>query len=584
VSVDRQVAAPPLRVGGLEAAAVWVETHAKLVLGAFSALYLALTIPIAARLPLSNDEFFTYYIARAHGLNGIRRALESGAEQTPPLSHVLARIALALFGNSKLALRLPEVLAYLGASLFLYAFVTRRSSRLYGLIAVLVPAVTLAYAYSYEARSYALVLLFGAFALLCWQRCDSSRRRLALAGLALGLALATASNYYAVLLLLPLGLGEALHALRARRVRFAVWLAFGAAFVPLVVLLPLIRASRKYSAHFYSKATWHDPTDFYAFLTKTSLMPARVFVDHDRAIIGLAVVAIALLVLVVPRLPVRGPALVGLGSAIVLLPLGGLLVANALGVTLYWRELALVMVLAVLAAYVVHRARQGTLGPRIPPHELAAATGFILLPLATVVLAKSATGAFEFRYALPAVIGAAVVVPLALSRLERARPAVGLLLLAVLFVGWLGYAVSENRRASSAIERQQTIFRFLETRTGMRLPILLVHPHDYLELASIAPRPLAPRVIYLADPQAALRRGGSDTVELGLEELRKLGPLHVYDYGRFVGRRPRFLALVTFHHGDRTWVFPQLRADGMTIRLRESQGDLQLYDVAPSIG
>ena len=90
---------------------------------------LAVTVPLAARLPLSNDEFFTYYIARAHGLNGIRRALESGAEQTPPLSHVLSRISMEIFGTSKLAIRLPELLAYLGFSLCLYAVVSYRRPR-----------------------------------------------------------------------------------------------------------------------------------------------------------------------------------------------------------------------------------------------------------------------------------------------------------------------------------------------------------------------------------------------------------------------------------------------------------------------
>jgi len=580
--VEREVVAPSLRAGALESAAAWVEAHARLVLAAFTALYLAVTVPLAARLPLSNDEFFTYYIARAHGLNGIRRALESGAEQTPPLSHVLSRISMDIFGTSKLAIRLPELLAYLGFSLCLYAVVSYRRPRLIGLLAVLVPAVTVAYTYAYEARSYALVLCFGALALASWQRCNSARRRLAVGGLVCALALATASNYYAVLLLFPLALAEGVRALQARRLDVPVWLAFGGAFVPLVVFLPLIRASHKYSAHFYSKATWHDPTDFFAYLTKTSLLPAKVFVDHDRSILALTLLAVAVVIVAVRRLP-RGSGLVAFGIAIVVVPLAGLLVANALGTTLYVREGALVVALGVLAAYVVYRARavEGLDG-RLEPAELAAALGFILLPLATVVLAKAATGAFQFRYALPAVIGAAVVLPVAFRRLEFDRPAAALVMLALLSVSWLGYAVSENRRASRAIERQATIFRFLEDETaGNRRPILLAHPHDYLELASVAPAALAPRLIYLADPQAALRRNGSDTVDLGLQEMRKLGPLHVHDYGPFVRRRPRFLALVTFHHGDWNWVFPQLRADGMKIKLRAARGDLQLYQVGP---
>jgi len=111
-----------------------------------------------------------------------------------------------------------------------------------------------------------------------------------------------------------------------------------------------------------------------------------------------------------------------------------------------------------------------------------------------------------------------------------------------------------------------------------------VHPHDYLELASIAPRPLAPRLIYLSDVKDSLRVTGTDTVERGLIELAKLGPLHVRDYHQFVTRRPHFLALVTFHHGTWNWLFPQLRADGFAIKLRASRGDLQLYDVQALAG
>lgn len=576
--------APARSAAAPGAVASWVDAHARLVVAAFAVVYLAVTLPIAARLPLDNDEYFTYYIARAHGLRGIWNALHSGAEQTPPLSHVLARVSMDVFGNTRIAIRLPELLAYLGASICLYAIVSARSSRLTGLVALVLPSATAAYLYAFDARSYALVLAFAAFALLCWQRAERADSRLPHLGLAVALALAVASNYYAVLLLLPLAFGQAVRTARTRRVDRLTVAAFGGAFVPLVAFLPLIEASRRYSAHFYGKASWRDPTDFYAWLTNTSFMSTHIFVAHDRALLALTLVAVALLLLALPRLPSGGVRLVLLGGAVALVPTVGLFASDPLfGVTsIYARELGVVLVLLTLAGLVVLRARSARpLYPSLAPDELAVAVGLVLFPLAAVLLAKAGTGAFQFRYALPAVIGAAILLPHALYRLVGGRSVICLVVLVGTTIGFLSYAVSERRLAGRVRAQQQEVFALLDQRAAGHLPILLAHPHDYLELASIAPRPLAPRLIYLSDPAASLRVNGTDTVELGLIELAKLSRLHVHDYGRYIARRPRFLVLVTFHQGRWNWLFPRLRADGMKIRLRASRGTIRLYEVGP---
>ena len=62
------------------------------------------------------------------------------------------------------------MLGYLLMSVCVFGFVVRRASRLYGLVAVLLPIATIAHGYAYEARAYGLVLGFSAAALLCWQR------------------------------------------------------------------------------------------------------------------------------------------------------------------------------------------------------------------------------------------------------------------------------------------------------------------------------------------------------------------------------------------------------------------------------
>jgi Dolichyl-phosphate-mannose-protein mannosyltransferase len=115
------------------------------VLGGFSILYLVVTSSIASRKLMWNDELFTYYIAVLPHISDIWSALLSGGEQTPPLVHLITRAAVTLFGGSHLAIRLPEILSFWVMSLCLFQFVSKRSSALYGCVAMLFPLVTQAY-------------------------------------------------------------------------------------------------------------------------------------------------------------------------------------------------------------------------------------------------------------------------------------------------------------------------------------------------------------------------------------------------------------------------------------------------------
>ena len=98
-------------------------------------------------------------------------------EQTPPLFYAITRASFWLFGVNNLSIRLPEMLAFWMASACLYVYVRRATSALAGLVAATLPLVTTAFQYSYEARPYALVIGFGALALLAWQSVALGRRR-----------------------------------------------------------------------------------------------------------------------------------------------------------------------------------------------------------------------------------------------------------------------------------------------------------------------------------------------------------------------------------------------------------------------
>src|SRR5262249_28035882 len=109
-------------------------------------------------------------------------------------------------------------------------------------------------------------------------------------------------------------------------------------------------------------------------------------------------------------------------------------------------QLAVVVVAAALvagyAAIYLRRSRrlaQADDGSLLP--GLAAAIGSLALPLLAVAAGKVETGAYTHRYVLPTAVGVAVLLPLALSRLDGGRRLVSVvvgvaLVLVVLRVFW----------------------------------------------------------------------------------------------------------------------------------------------------
>jgi hypothetical protein len=91
----------------------------------------------------------------------------------------------------------------------LYYAVSRRTSPLYGFIAALALPCTVAFQYSFEARPYALVLLFSACSFVAWQFAKEGRWRiLSVSALAITLAAAISVHYNAVLIVIPILIGE----------------------------------------------------------------------------------------------------------------------------------------------------------------------------------------------------------------------------------------------------------------------------------------------------------------------------------------------------------------------------------------
>ncbi len=515
------------RVRSAESLSGKLEKSKFLLIGGFTVLYFVPTYVLAVRKLMWNDELYTHYIARLPTMADVWAALMAGGEQTPPFFYILTRASFALFGVNNLALRLPEILGFWVMSLCLFIFVARRTSNFYGLAAAIFPLLTSAYYYANDARPYGLVLGFSALALLCWQSATLNRfRPLSLICLALSFAAALSSHYYGIFLLVPLALGEAVRTLARRRVDVAVWIALGLALTPLVWHLPLIRQAKAYSGAFWSPPQWVNIPDFYSFLLAPTVLP-----------------------------------------------------------------LAAMLFLAAIYATIFHDdARAPSLAaPSSPPvHEIAAACGFIMIPLVCVFLAKFATGAFTNRYALPAVIGFGALVAFIVAKIFN-NHALMAMAMVICFGGW--FLQTEAREMLDPTGKSlgpftaatlQTSVTMLQSEREENLPIVAAEPHTLMHFSHYAPPEIASRMVYLADPAIALKRLGHNSVERGMVDLIKPWfRMNVTDFQSFVVEHPRFLVYGNFGGlGFLNWILPELQANNMRVEFRGRNGEYLFFLVS----
>lgn len=501
------------------------ERHRLLLLGAVSFVYFAATSVLASRKPMWNDELFTYFIAQASTLSDIWAALLTGADQNPFPFYVLTRWSLALFGVNEWALRLPEMIGVWGAGVCLFHIVAHRSSSMYGFVAMLFLFVTGANFYSYEARPYGLVLAFASASWLCWQAATERRIRwLPLLGLFGSLAAALCSHYYAVLVFIPLGIAELVRSYDRRRVDWPIWLTMGGALSPLLVFLPLIEKARTYANGFWAIPSWKSIPDAYSSL----LMPAPLL-------------------------------------------------------------LMLVLIFAGIVA-LVHVQRFDTRATvnvtAMPGHELAAALSYVSFPVIAVAVAMLVTGAFAFRYALPAVLGVSVLVAWTSARLLDGRALLGAI---VLFLSCGGFVMLWARSLPTTPETTLSqMYTIVRNEPESELPVVVSDPHNFMMLAHYAPHDLSSRFVYLADPGRSLRHLGHNTMDRGILDLKLWFRLNIQESERYRSEHSRFLLYV--HAGylggplsggqvapDFNWLLSDLAATGWHLELKTRQDNQLLF-------
>ncbi len=218
----------------------WVDEHERITLGALLLFYLAVGLSQASVKLLWTDELITYYLSEQPGLGGVWRALEAGCDPNPPLLHLLVKGSTALLGGNAVGIRVPAVLCVLVAILAMWWLLRRWVRPVFALAGTLAFMATRGFDYAYDARSYAPMMAFTMGSLAFWTLANDLagwRRAVALGGMAAMLTAGVSSNYYGVLALFPIAIGEIV----GRRWRTGSWIAMGLGSLPLIAYLPLIR-------------------------------------------------------------------------------------------------------------------------------------------------------------------------------------------------------------------------------------------------------------------------------------------------------------------------------------------------------
>lgn len=401
----------------LHAAVRLLEQRRLMLLLLYSACYFASVGVHANWRPLWYDEFFTYYLSKLT-LGELLLALSSGVDLTPPLLHILTKGGRAVLGDNNISTRWTAIVGFWIASVCVFSYTRRRTSALFGFIALCGMFVTFAYKFSYEARSYGLMLCFTGLALVCWQRVADGVSRPGWWTLCTALSLLglVGSHLYGLFVVAAFAGAEAIREIRLRSVNVAMWAAFLCSGIPLLLLHRQIISARAYSANFWARADW------------------AAFVGTYHLFVTSGIVAI--------------------------------LVAS-LSMTLFAYRQA------------VRGEVQDV--PRIPMEEIALPVALTLLPVAQILAARLVTGAYVARYGISATVGLALLFAFFTAAVSVRREAMGLLVLACFSV-WMTLQLTASLVKMRAPADAVVVPAMLRQALGEGPPVVLTDGAQYLQL------------------------------------------------------------------------------------------------------
>ena len=444
----------------------------------FLAIYGSMAAITAKTKLIWDDEFFTLYISRAHGMKGILAALDTGADQHPPLFYYITHLVSLFLGTSHLTLRLFPMLGYGLMCVCIFYLLYRRTSLLWAFLGMILPLASSAFYYATEARGYGPELGFCSLALLSWQRVTSSPRRrpLWLATLFLACGMAVSSHYYAVLFVFALGLGELARNIQLRRLDIPVWLALLGGAAPLLIWHNTIHHASGYSAHFWAVPIWGTLMDYY------------------------------------PQL---------FGS------LGNILIVGAVPY----------LIMLLRSERKVESLRIEV--SRFSTYEVIAWGAIATVPAFTMILAKTITHGYVERYAISAMVGAVVLLchfGYAVAPRPRSFAAILSVVTLLYFIVHSIWVIRINGLGVETIAKHMAI---LDSHRSS--PLVMADVTKFHQASFYAPRNQLQNMAYIADPEASVEYTSKDTIDRGLLDLRPWFPLNVVPREQFGSQHSEFL-------------------------------------------
>lgn len=420
----------------------------------------------------------------------------------PFLFHGLTFANIRLFGITPFFLRLPSLAGFLLMQLCLFYFVRRIATPRTAMFALAFPACTVAFTYTLQIRPYGLLLgLFG-LAMLSWQTAArrDQHRAAALVLLSLSIAAAVNSQYFGVLLMLPLGAAEAVRSRQRRRLDTAMLLALAAGMAGMIFVLPFVKGAMQFRGHYKAgNVPYQSITQSYNFF----LLGRGAFSVPTNH--GLAV-------------------LLGL------------------------------LIVIVLTCY-IRLWRSGTL--RLPDAEFVFLLVLAALPVFAFLLGHFITHAMEPRYALGAVIGVTALLAIALTPLLESRIA-GPLILAALCIAfvWKGALEIRAERTYRAYVLSQMILSPQMQAAILSSPAQSLYTQDISLLGSMAFHSTNPALLHhlvlVYSENQEMRWLHSSTDSKIIENLKTFTPYTIVPYASVIHAPGDHLFVVT--HGGWNWL------------------------------
>ena len=501
----------------LEGAARWLDQRPLLIVALLAAAYAVLISPAVHR-HLWYDELHTFYIAQA---GTVRQFVDEIRllDLNPPLSYLIVRGSMDIFGPTELGARFPSMVGYFAGSMALFLFVSRRVGALWAAAGVGLFWGNQFFSLSTEARPYAILLAFLGLTLVSWDVAIAGGRirRWALAGVATGVTGMLLSHVYALLWIAPFWAAEIVRYHKQRRRDWRLWSALTLPVVVCVTYIPLIQSAGNAVVPWWFQGS----------------LPRAVYFYY---------------LIFAPVWPVLLAAFFG-----------------ALIITI-WREGA-----------VASRDRDSG----IRAHELTLLVASLFPPLILNLLGAYRHLPFYERHAFLTVLSASALVVLAIAHKSRANRVSGMLA-ACLVVGFTVFNHIHDADAVSGEGAGKAGLKEI-ARMDPGLPLVANSALTFLEMDHYEDPAVLARLYYLVDPESSIEYAQSNLTEGGMVMKKYFPiRSNVLTYAEFAKTHKHFLVWGEIGK-QQGWLLTKLEAEGADVKeigsFESAYKDSRLYEV-----